>query len=217
MDASSQNEPARIDPTQLDANQCYRLITGIVVPRPVAWVTTLSATGGVNVAPFSVFTFLSSKPPLLGFSVGRRGRTYKDTALNILRTEEYVIHIADGALTDAVHESSTEFPADISEVDHLKLETLPSEKVAPPRIAAAPIAMECRFRQCLEFGETRNRFIIGEVVMIHARGGLIDNGKIDTLALDPLVRIAGPNYARLGEIITKRSVFQAPKTVAKDD
>lgn len=217
MDASSPHEPTRIDPTQLDADKCYRLLTGIVVPRPVAWVTTLSPTGGVNVAPFSVFTFLSAKPPTLGFSVGRRGRTYKDTAQNILRTEQYVIHIADGALIDAVHESSTEFPADISEVDHLKLETIPSEKVAPPRIAAAPIAMECRFRQCLEFGETRNRFIIGEVVMIHARAGLIENGKIDTMALDPLVRIAGPNYARLGEIVTKRPVFQAPKTVAKDD
>jgi len=212
VDASSQNEPTRIDPTQLDADKCYRLLTGIVVPRPVAWVTTLSSTGGVNVAPFSVFTFLSAKPPMLGFSVGRRGRTYKDTAQNILRSEEYVIHIADGALIEAVHESSTEFPADVSEVEHLKLETLPSEKVAPPRIAAAPIAMECRLRQCLEFGETRSRLIVGEVLVFHIRDGLLNNGKIETEALDPIARIAGPRYATLGEIVTLKPVFQTSKT-----
>lgn len=202
----------RIDPSELGAEQAYRLLTGIVVPRPIAWVSSLSDKGVVNLAPFSTFTFVSPKPPMLAFSVGRRGGVYKDTARNILNSEEYVVHIADSSLLDPVHESSIEFAADVSEVDHLKLTTLPSERIAPPRVAAAPIAMECRFRQCLEFGDTRSRLIVGEILVFHIRDGLIENGKIDTAALDPIARIAGPRYARLGEIITMKSVFQTPKS-----
>jgi flavin reductase (DIM6/NTAB) family NADH-FMN oxidoreductase RutF len=211
VDASSQRKPTLIDPAKLDAEQAYRLLTGIVVPRPVAWVSTLSAGGKVNLAPFSAFTFVSPKPPMLAISIGRKAGVYKDTARNILRSEEFVIHIADSKLTGAVHESSTEFPPEVSEVEHLKLATVPSERVAPPRIAAAPIAMECRFRQCLEFGETRSRLIVGEVLLFHIRDGLIADGKIDTEALDPIARIAGPRYARLGGTVTMKSVFQTSK------
>jgi len=202
----------RIDPAYLDPETAYRLITGVVVPRPIAWVTSLSATGVLNLAPFSAFMFVAPKPPLLAISVGRKGNIYKDTAQNILNNEEYVIHIADSSLMNAVHESSTEHPSDVSEVDELGLATLPGERIKVPRLAAAPIAMECRFRQCLEFGETRSRLIIGEVLVFHIRDGLLQNGKIETEALDPIARIAGPRYARLGEITTLKSVFQTSKT-----
>jgi flavin reductase (DIM6/NTAB) family NADH-FMN oxidoreductase RutF len=202
----------RIDPSDLGAEQAYRLITGIVVPRPIAWVTSLSGTGVVNLAPFSAFTFVSPKPPMLAISVGRKAGIYKDTAHNILLNEEYVVHIADTTLMTMVHESSTEYPPDISEVEQLKLETLPSERIAVPRLAAAPIAMECRFRQCLEFGETRSRLIVGEVLVFHLREGLLNHGKIETEALDPIARIGGPRYARLGEIVTLKSVFQTSKS-----
>ena len=202
----------RIDPAYLDAETAYRLITGVVVPRPIAWVTTLSNSGVVNLAPFSAFTFVSPKPPMLAISVGRKGGIYKDTAQNILNNEEYVIHIADSSLMKAVHESSTEHPSDVSEVDELGLATLPGERIKVPRLAAAPVAMECRFRQCLEFGETRSRLIVGEVLVFHIRDGLLQNGKIETKALDPIARIAGPRYARLGEIITLKPVFQTSKT-----
>jgi flavin reductase (DIM6/NTAB) family NADH-FMN oxidoreductase RutF len=201
----------RIDPSDLGAEQAYRLITGVVVPRPIAWVTTLSGTGVVNLAPFSAFTFVSPKPPMLAISVGRKAESYKDTAHNILLTEEYVVHIADTPLMAAVHESSVEYPPHISEVEELKLETLPSERIAVPRLEAAPIAMECRFRQCLEFGETRSRLIVGEVLLFHFRDGLLKNGKVETEALDPIARIGGPRYARLGEIVTLKSVFQTSK------
>jgi flavin reductase (DIM6/NTAB) family NADH-FMN oxidoreductase RutF len=201
----------QIDPSDLGAEQAYRLITGIVVPRPIAWVTSLSGTGVVNLAPFSAFTFVSPKPPMLAISVGRKGRIYKDTAQNILRNEEYVVHIADTALMTMVHESSTEYPSDVSEVEELKLETLPSVCIAVPRLRAAPIAMECRFRQCLEFGETRSRLIVGEVLAFHIRDGLLNDGKIETEALDPIARIGGPRYAGLGEIVTLKSVFQTSK------
>ena len=202
----------RIDPAYLDAETAYRLITGVVVPRPIAWVTTLSGSGVVNLAPFSAFTFVSPKPPMLAISVGRKGGIYKDTAQNILNNEEYVVHIADSSLMTAVHESSTEHPPDVSEVEELRLSTLPGERIKVPRLAAAPVAMECRFRQCLEFGETRSRLIVGEVLVFHIRDGLLQNGKIETKALDPIARIAGPRYAKLGEIITLKPVFQTSKT-----
>ena len=202
----------RIDPAYLDAETAYRLITGVVVPRPIAWVTTLSGSGVVNLAPFSAFTFVSPKPPMLAISVGRKGGIYKDTAQNILNNEEYVVHIADSSLMKAVHESSTEHPPDVSEVEELRLSTLPGERIKVPRLAAAPIAMECRFRQCLEFGETRSRLIVGEVLVFHIRDGLLNNGKIETEALDPICRIAGPRYAKLGEIVTLKPVFQTSKT-----
>jgi flavin reductase (DIM6/NTAB) family NADH-FMN oxidoreductase RutF len=202
----------RIDPAYLDPETAYRLITGIVVPRPIAWVTSLSATGVLNLAPFSAFTFVSPKPPMLAISVGRKGGIYKDTAQNILNNEEYVVHIADSSLMNAVHESSTEHPPDVSEVEELRLSTLPGERIKVPRLAAAPIAMECRFRQCLEFGETRSRLIVGEVLVFHIRDGLLNNGKIETEALDPIARIAGPRYAKMGEIVTLKPVFQTSKT-----
>ena len=202
----------RIDPAYLDAETAYRLITGVVVPRPIAWVTSLSATGVLNLAPFSAFMFVAPKPPMLAISVGRKGGIYKDTAQNILNNEEYVVHIADSSLMNAVHESSTEHPPDVSEVEELRLSTLPGERIKVPRLAAAPIAMECRFRQCLEFGETRSRLIVGEVLVFHIRDGLLNNGKIETEALDPIARIAGPRYAKMGEIVTLKPVFQTSKT-----
>jgi flavin reductase (DIM6/NTAB) family NADH-FMN oxidoreductase RutF len=202
----------RLDPAQHDAEKVYRLLTGLVVPRPIAWVTSLSSSGVLNLAPFSAFTFVAPKPPMLAISVGRKGNIYKDTAHNILANEEYVIHIADASLMNAVHESSVEHPSDVSEVDQLKLDTIASERIKVPHLAAAPVAMECRFRQCLEFGETRSRLIVGEVVMFHIRDGLLNNGKVETAALDPIARIGGPRYARLGEIVTLQSVFQTPKT-----
>ena len=202
----------RIDPSDLAAEQACRLLTGIVVPRPIAWVTTLSGDGVVNLAPFSAFTFVSPTPPMLAISVGRKAGVYKDTAHNILNNEEFVVHIADSSLMNAVHESSTEHPPDVSEVEQLNLETLPSEHVKVPRLAVAPIAMECRFRQCLEFGETRSRLLVGEVLVFHIRDGLLNNGKIETEALDPIARIGGPRYASLGEIFTLKSVFQTSKS-----
>jgi flavin reductase (DIM6/NTAB) family NADH-FMN oxidoreductase RutF len=201
-----------LDPRDLSAEQAYKLITGIVVPRPIAWVSTLSASGGVNLAPFSAFTFLSPKPPLLGISVGRKGAVYKDTARNILAREDYVVHIADLSLVEQVHQSSAELPSDVSEARELGLETVASDEVGAPRLAAAPIAMECRLRHCIEFGETRTRLLVGEVVRFHIRDGLLKDGKIRTAELDPICRLAGPNYATLGDILTMTPVAQTPKS-----
>jgi flavin reductase (DIM6/NTAB) family NADH-FMN oxidoreductase RutF len=203
----------RIDPAYLDAETAYRLITGVVVPRPIAWVTSLSATGVLNLAPFSAFTFVSPKPPMLAISVGRKGGIYKDTAQNILNNEEYVVHIADSSLMTAVHESSTEHPPDVSEVEELRLSTLPGERIKVPRLAAAPIAMECRFRRVPRIRrDPQPAHRRPRCTVFHIRDGLLNNGKIETEALDPIARIAGPRYATLGEIVTLKPVFQTSKT-----
>jgi len=204
-----------VDPKSLSADESYKLLTGVVVPRPIAWVTTIAPNGGINLAPFSTFTFVSPKPPMLAFSVGQRGGVYKDTARNILLNEDYVVHIADRPLIGAVHESAVEHPPEVSEVELQNLSTEPSLHVRPPRIVAAPIAMECRLRQCLEFGETRSRLIVGEIVAFHFRDGLKQGGKIDTKVLDPIGRLAGPNYATLGEIVAMRPIAQSVKTTVK--
>jgi flavin reductase (DIM6/NTAB) family NADH-FMN oxidoreductase RutF len=201
-----------IDPKDLKAEESYRLLIGIVVPRPIAWVSTISRDGVGNIAPFSMFTFVSPKPPTLAISIGHKAGVYKDTARNILDTEEYVVHIADRNLLEAVHRSADEFPADVSEVDVLGLEMAPSRFVKPPRVAAAPVSMECRFRHCFEFGETRSRLIIGEVVMMHIRDGLVRNGKVESAEIDPIARLGGPKYATLGDIITMQPIFQTPKS-----
>lgn len=200
-----------VDPKSLAAEEAYRLLTGIVVPRPVAWVTTLSTTGGVNLAPFSAFTFVSPKPPLLAISVGSKAGVYKDTARNILASEDYVVHIADRSLIEPMHLSSIEHPPHVSEVEELGLATLPSLHVRPPRLAVAPIAMECQLRHCIEFGETRSRLLVGEVVLFHFRDGLLKAGKIDTRELDPVCRLGGPRYATLGNIVTMQAVAQTEK------
>jgi flavin reductase (DIM6/NTAB) family NADH-FMN oxidoreductase RutF len=202
----------QLDPKTLAAEAAYKLPTGIVVPRPIAWVTTVSASGVVNLAPFSAFTFVSPKPPMVAISVGHKAGIYKDTARNILSNEEFVVHIADRALLEPVHLSSIEHAPDISEVEHLGLATRSGSRLAVPRLSDAPIAMECRLRHCIEFGETRSRLIVGEVLMFHFRDGLLRDGKIDTQQLDPICRLAGPRYAALGEIVTMAAVAQTPKS-----
>jgi flavin reductase (DIM6/NTAB) family NADH-FMN oxidoreductase RutF len=155
---------------------------------------------------------VSPKPPLLAISVGRSGGVYKDTARNILVLEEYVIHIADFSHLEALHLSATEYPPDVSEVEEAGLATVPSDEVKVPRLRDAPVAMECRFRDCIEFGHTRNRLIVGEVVVFHLCDGLVTEGKVATGALDPIARLAGPRYARLGEIVTMTALHEAKKT-----
>ncbi len=202
-----------IDPDALNPEATYKLLTGSVVPRPIAWVTTRSPGGGVNLAPFSAFTFLSTKPPMLGISVGRKDGLMKDTGNNILATGEFVVHIPDASLLAAVHQSSIEYPADVSEVDVLGLATTASVRIGTPRLSAAPIAMECRLHQSIPFGVTGSALMVGEVVAFHFRDGLVVDGKVDTRALDPICRLGGPNYATLGEVVRMTPVARTAKTV----
>jgi flavin reductase (DIM6/NTAB) family NADH-FMN oxidoreductase RutF len=201
--------PMRPDPTtmvefassDLTAEAAYKLLIGCIVPRPIAWISTMSAKGHVNLAPFSGFTFLSNKPPMIAVSIGPRNTGRKDTAKNIMRDKEFVVNIADLPLVEAVHRSSFEFPEETSEVEALSLATVPCRDVRPPRLEAAPIGLECRLHDVIEFGDERAQLIVGEVLRFHIRTTLCKNGKIDSAKLNPIARLGGPNYAALGNMI----------------
>lgn len=199
---------------ELDAEQTYKLLTGVVVPRPIAWITTRSAAGVVNLAPFSAFTFVSTKPPLLGVNIGRKAGVRKDTAVNILAQGEFVVHIAHAPLVEPLHASAVEHPPEVSEVELLGLPTSPSTHLKVPRLQAAPVAMECRFHSATPFGDTGAEFFVGEVLCWHVRDGLLKQGKVDSFELDPLCRLGGPWYATLGERLHQQPVAQTAKTVA---
>lgn len=186
----------------LSVDEVYRLLVGLIVPRPIAWVTSLSAEGVVNLAPFSAFTYLSTEPPLIGIGVMRRGDGLKDTARNIADRGDFVVNIADEALVQPVHLSATEHPCDVSEADLLGLELAPSLDVAAPRLTCAPAALECGLEQIVAFGDHGAQLIVGRVRRFHVRDDLLDGGKVVTERLRPLCRIAGPKYAGLGEVYT---------------
>jgi flavin reductase (DIM6/NTAB) family NADH-FMN oxidoreductase RutF len=192
-----------INPADLPGEAAYKLLCGIIVPRPIAWVSTRSAAGSSNLAPFSCFTFVSHRPPMLGISIGRRPANssdgFKDTARNIHETQEFVVHIGDEALLDPLHRSGAEFPPEVSEADLLGLKLVPSRLVTPLRVAKAPVAMECRLHQVVDFGS--NQFFVGEIHLFHIRDGLAVDNKVDAGRLRPIARLGGPNYATLGEII----------------
>lgn len=203
--------------SDLNPEQTYRLMSGIIVPRPIAWISTINANGVVNLAPFSCYTFVSNQPPMVGINIGRKASERKDTGRNIMENGHFVVNIADETLLDPLHESAQEHPPEISEAELLGLEVLAGEAIATPRLAAAPISLECRLHSVTPFGNTGAEFFVGEVVMFHIRDGLMQDGKIDTGRLRPICRIGGPNYASLGEIITKRGIAQTPKSVMKPE
>ena len=196
-----------IDASKISGPDMYRLLTGIVVPRPIAWVTSMSPDGVVNAAPFSAFTWVSTDPAILGFSAGLRRGMPKDTARNIATSKNYVVNIADETLVEQLHLTADEFPPDISELSMAGLTTNPSAIVETPRISDAPIAMECKLQGILEFGRASAQFVLGEVVHIYIRDGLCVSGKIETSDLRPIARLGGPNYARLGQIMTMNRMF----------
>jgi len=193
--------------------QTYKLLTGIVVPRPIAWVSTLSETGLINVAPFSCYTIVSNMPPMIGINIGRKAGVRKDTATNILFNSNFVVNIADETLLEPLHQSAGEYPPQISEAQLLDLETLSGESMPVPRLVAAPISMECRLHSVTPYGDTGAEFFVGEIRVLHIRDGLLNDGKIDSTVLRPICRLGGPNYATLGKVVTLQAVSQTPKTV----
>lgn len=191
-----------IEAERLSAAAAYKLLVGVVVPRPIAWVSTLNEAGRVNLAPFSCYTFVSNDPPMLAVSVGRRNGSPKDTARNARHWGEFVVNVVDEALVEPMHRSSAEHAPDRSEAEQLAIQLQPSLSVRPPRVAAAPVAMECRLEQVIEFGNLHSQLLVGRIVRFRIAEQLYRDGKIDTVRLKPLARLGGPHYARLGEIVT---------------
>jgi len=145
---------------------------------------------------------VSIRPPIVIVNCARRARVSKDTARNAEATGGFVLNVVSEDLASIVHKTAEFYPPEVSETDALGIELAPSRRVAAPRIAAAPVNLECKLLQILEFGEERDQNLVGEVVYFHVRDSIYANGKIDQTRLRPLARLGGPTYARLGEFIT---------------
>jgi flavin reductase (DIM6/NTAB) family NADH-FMN oxidoreductase RutF len=201
----------QIDPAQLSRRDSYFLMISAIVPRPIAFVTTIGASGLVNAAPFSYFTGVASAPPCLLICSGQRRNPAgaKDTHRNIVESREFVVNVVVEEIMDGVVIGGTDHPPDVSEIDLAGLATAPSVHVKPPRIADSPVNMECRLMQIVEVAGTA--IIVGEVVWMHVRDELMVESKtcpgakvIDPARLSPIARLGDDDYARLGEIFTRQ-------------
>lgn len=188
-----------IDPAALDKVAAYRLMTSILVPRPIAWVGSVDEAGRDNLAPFSYFMGVGSAPPMLAISVarGRRGML-KDTARNLLATGEFTVSIVERPLLEAANLSSGAWEE--SEFDVAGLERGRSSTIRAPYVSAARVAMECRLRHTLDLGQTH--LFVGEVVRFHVDDALLHDGAVPPEAWQPMARLGGDHYATLGEILT---------------
>ena len=192
--------------SQLSALERYKLLIGLVIPRPIAWISTWSAPGVANCAPYSFFNVFSEDPPLCMVSFGLRsdGRV-KDSLRNIRRTGEFVINLVDEANANAMHLSSDEFPSEVSEFEQALLTPVAATLVDHPRIAEAAACLECRVFKHLEISPERE-FVIGEILLAHAREGIIDpkSKRISEALYRPVGRLFGNRYC------TTRQRFNLP-------
>ena len=175
----------------------YKILIGTVVPRPIAWVTTISPEGVVNAAPYSFFNCLSSDPPILALGVENRpDMTFKDTAWNIRTTEEFTVNIVDRATTEAMNVTAAAFLPHEDELAMAGLTAVPGESVRCPRIGEAPVALECRRHVTVEVGRSRE-IILGLVLRAHVREDIIDPERFhsDPARLDAVGRMGGNGYA----------------------
>ena len=198
-----------IDPAGLDPQSCYKLLIGSVVPRPIAWTSTVSREGIYNLAPFSFFTVASRQPPMLCISVGPPpeseggDRPAKDTLRNIEETEEFVVNIVSLSLSNTMFESSKNHPPEADEFEKAGLTPAPCEVVGAPRVEEAGVSMECLLDRVLPLGT--DHLVIGRMVRFHVRDELYgENGRIDVAGLDPLGRLAG-DYTKV------ETIFELPK------
>jgi flavin reductase (DIM6/NTAB) family NADH-FMN oxidoreductase RutF len=195
-----------IDVADADVLRVYRALTDLVVPRPIAWVTTVDRTGIVNLAPFSFFNAFGANPPIVVFSPTlRRDGGKKDTLLNLEQVGEFVINIAVESNADAVNESSRVFPYGESEAVALGLELAPALKVRPPRVAASPAHLECRVLEIRSFGNgpIAPNLVIGEVVLIHLADDILDaSGAVDPRRLKAIARLGADYYCRSTDLFT---------------
>ena len=195
-----------IDPSELDSQSVYKLLIGSVVPRPIAWTSTVSTGGVRNLAPFSFFTVASRQPPMLCISVGPRVDSNvptKDTLDNVEETGEFVVNIVSLSLSNTMFESSKSHPPEADEFEKAGLTPAPCEVVGAPRVEEAGVSMECLLDRVLPLGS--DHLVIGRMVRFHVRDELYgENGRIDVAGLDPLGRLAG-DYTKV------ETVFELPK------
>lgn len=203
-----------IDPAKLTDKERYKLMIGAIVPRPIAWVSTMDREGRLNLAPFSYFTAVCPNPMTLLFCPGwssERGRR-KDTWINIEQTGEFVIHITNEETKEAMNLSATEFEHGVDEFEWAGVTAVPSTAVRVPRVLEAPIAFECKLQQIVVVsdGPGGGAAVFGEVQAIHARDDVYRDGYIDLEALRPIGRLAGASYTRVN------NTFNMPRVPVPD-
>jgi len=183
-----------LDPDALDAAQTYKILIATVVPRPIGWISTLSKDGVANLAPFSFFTVACRKPPVLSISIQHRsdGVTLKDTYVNIHDTGEFVANLVTLPLAEGMHKTAFEHPPKVDEFEAANLEKAKSVIVRPPRVARAPVAMECKLEREFTVGDFNDHVIWGRVVRFYLRDDVFnsENTHVDTAALAPVGRLA---------------------------
>jgi flavin reductase (DIM6/NTAB) family NADH-FMN oxidoreductase RutF len=199
----------QFDPQVIDSAAMYKLLIGSVVPRPIAWVSSVDADGVRNLAPFSYFMAITHDPPTIAFSSGPRGadvgggiRGKKDTLHNVEVTREFVVNVVDDALAEAMNVTSGDYAADVDEFARAGLATAPGVKVRVPRVAAAPVSMECRLARIIPVGNLPHHLIVGEIVHVHVRDDVFDpaTGRLDMHRLKPVGRLAGHLYTHVHDI-----------------
>lgn len=194
----------KIDPGTISSDAAYYWLIATIVPRPIAWVSTINENGTANLAPFSFFTGVCGDPPMLAISVSSRdieGATVpKDTWRNVARTGEMVVSLVPEEHATAMNVTAAEAPYGMDEFDLAGLTKLPSERVSPPRVAESPVSMECRLDQIVEVGRTPNALIVAEVVLWHVRDELVVDGHLDPQRLHTIARLGASWYTRTHDL-----------------
>ena len=199
----------KIDPKDLSGLERYQLMITAIIPRPIAFVSTVGRDGILNLAPFSFFMGITTDPPMVGISVGRRKGARKDTSRNVADTGEFVVNIVDEAVADAMVETSGDYPPEQDEFALTGLTPVASDRVRPPRVAECKISMECRETLTIGVGRSKGSLILGEVQVLHVDDSVVTGGLIDPAKLHAVGRLGGSSYCRV------RDIFDRPRPVVK--
>ena len=196
-----------IDPAAMAWRDAYKLMIGSIVPRPIAWVSTISKEGVHNLAPFSFFTAVCAEPMTVCFSPMRRGTDggKKDTLVNIEETGEFVVNIVGEDLVSQMSLTSADLPPEVDEFHEAGLTPVPSISVKPPRVGEALVAYECKLLQVVHVGEAQagaGALVLGTVQRLHVADGALEEGRIRLDVLKPVGRMAGQDYVRCTDLFT---------------
>ena len=194
-----------IDFTTLSPGRAYRFLISAIVPRPIAFISSLSPEGVQNLAPFSYFMGVGSKPVTVAVAIHRRPAGHKDTGRNILETKEFVINVSSEAIAKQVTLSSGDYAGDVDEFAVTGLTPAPSQRVKPPRVLESPVNLECRLYRSVDIGEgpVNTSLIVGEVLLAHVRDELWDDAMIQADRLHPIARLGGNLYTTLGRVFAQ--------------
>jgi flavin reductase (DIM6/NTAB) family NADH-FMN oxidoreductase RutF len=205
----------KIDPANIDRKSVHDILVGAVLPRPIAFISTLGQDGVYNLAPYSFFIPVSMRPVLLGIGIGRkRDGSKKDTLVNIEWGKDFVVNLVTEALAEAMNQTAGEYPKDVDEFQVAGLTPIKADRVKSPRVAESPVNMECRLHQILGFGDSPrlNEFVLGEVLQIHVKDEYWVNGEIQSTKLKAIGRMGGDFYSRTTDVFEmKRPVVPSKK------